>query len=633
MPYRRLRALSLMMKALYWIAGWLFLSGVVSVWGRELDPAAEVLFKHARDGNGSQLTGTVTISGIMINTPDNEGMTALMHAAKSARNDDELHVDTCQRCLKLGADVNFVDKKGYSALRYAKESGNPKIVEMLIAAGADPNIKPGAGNASSGSTSAGSSSTSAGDMNKGDYLMIGGIVVAVIGGLMLLVAAWQESKGWGIAIIVSNVISRKLEGVPSLLCMAVPLIFVLTHWNAGKNGFLAQIFGLALFFGGIYLGPGSKLGQEVAVQMKTQYAFGKSSSGSSEVGSSNSTPATDGMWMTSDFPKAQKKAKAERKILFLLITGPGWCGNCELLEKKVFSSQRFKDYAAKNIVLYRINLLSPSTSQKDLSPENWELYNKDSSESVPSIIVYDAEGGKIGKLGCYGAEDQLTVFMEQLEIQLQQTREKGNTALPSVISYEEPSNNSLFRETSNEGGLKYEKVEGNNQAAGQPASVQPVVAAPPLFAATMKNEASKVSELLASGADVNARDANGWTALMLAGYNGNRTIVQSLLDKGAEVKATTKKNTTALICASGAGHGEVVQALLDAKADVNAKDADGKTALKYATDKGHTAVVEILKKAGATEEPAPSPSPTPSAAPSMSTNSLPSAKNDDSTPK
>jgi len=46
---------------------------------------------------------------------------------------------------------------------------------------------------------------------------------------------------------------------------------------------------------------------------------------------------------------------------------------------------------------------------------------------------------------------------------------------------------------------------------------------------------AKITALIAAGADVNARDKNGWTALMVAaGRNENPAVVIALLDAGAE---------------------------------------------------------------------------------------------------
>jgi uncharacterized protein len=58
--------------------------------------------------------------------------------------------------------------------------------------------------------------------------------------------------------------------------------------------------------------------------------------------------------------------------------------------------------------------------------------------------------------------------------------------------------------------------------------------------------------LLAHGAEVNAKDDVGWTALMGASYAGHLNLVQALLAKGAEVNAKANNGKTALMVASNA---------------------------------------------------------------------------------
>ena len=52
---------------------------------------------------------------------------------------------------------------------------------------------------------------------------------------------------------------------------------------------------------------------------------------------------------------------------------------------------------------------------------------------------------------------------------------------------------------------------------------------PPLIKAVSKGDTPTTRALLAKGADVQARDANGRTALMYAAENGDPTTVQALL--------------------------------------------------------------------------------------------------------
>src|SRR5450759_4165705 len=60
-----------------------------------------------------------------------------------------------------------------------------------------------------------------------------------------------------------------------------------------------------------------------------------------------------------------------------------------------------------------------------------------------------------------------------------------------------------------------------------------------------------VRALLAHGADVNARDAKGATALMYAAIYGDVEFVNLLLDKGADPNASNDLGINALMWAAG----------------------------------------------------------------------------------
>ena len=120
-----------------------------------------------------------------------------------------------------------------------------------------------------------------------------------------------------------------------------------------------------------------------------------------------------------------------------------------------------------------------------------------------------------------------------------------------------------------------------------------------LINAAGRGDAAPVQALIANGADVNAKDSSGLTALMWASQNGRLDVVQALIAKGADVNAKDSGGLTALMSASTYGHLDVVQALLDKGADVNAKRSYGETALMMASQNGHLDVVQALLAKGA----------------------------------
>jgi uncharacterized protein len=118
-----------------------------------------------------------------------------------------------------------------------------------------------------------------------------------------------------------------------------------------------------------------------------------------------------------------------------------------------------------------------------------------------------------------------------------------------------------------------------------------------------------VKALLAGGANVNAKDRKGQTALMWAAADGHADAVATLIAAGAEFRAPLPSGFTPLLFASREGRIEVVQALLKAGADVNEslqpkKAANrgpkaGNSPLTMAIENGHFELAAVLLKAGA----------------------------------
>ena len=58
--------------------------------------------------------------------------------------------------------------------------------------------------------------------------------------------------------------------------------------------------------------------------------------------------------------------------------------------------------------------------------------------------------------------------------------------------------------------------------------------------AVIRGDVEMVRQLLRTGADVNARDRHGQTALMLAAHRGYREMVETLVEGGADLNRTAK---------------------------------------------------------------------------------------------
>ncbi len=143
-------------------------------------------------------------------------------------------------------------------------------------------------------------------------------------------------------------------------------------------------------------------------------------------------------------------------------------------------------------------------------------------------------------------------------------------------------------------GLRAMRAAAKGRRAGTSARVpsRPKVRPDVLQRAVLAGDVNALKAALEAGADVNARDARGWTALMHAANKGYAPMVESLIEAKAEVDARAADGATALFMAAAHGHSAVVDLLTKAGADPSIKGPKGRTA------EGLTAARVARKKYG-----------------------------------
>ena len=125
--------------------------------------------------------------------------------------------------------------------------------------------------------------------------------------------------------------------------------------------------------------------------------------------------ATVGAW-THDYEAAVKLAAEKNLPLFLNFTGSDWCGWCKLMDKKVFSTDVWKDWAKDKIALAYINFpRNPDFVPKKFILRNDELQRKYGIRGYPTYIVVAPDGATV--LGVLGASRDATPegFIAELE--------------------------------------------------------------------------------------------------------------------------------------------------------------------------------------------------------------------------
>ena len=113
-----------------------------------------------------------------------------------------------------------------------------------------------------------------------------------------------------------------------------------------------------------------------------------------------------------------------------------------------------------------------------------------------------------------------------------------------------------------------------------------------------------VTALIELGANINQSDGKGETAIAAAIRAQNSEMVKTLYEKGADLNQAVKSGETPLMLASQLGLGDIAQFLTQAGVDLNAKGLNGKTAMYIAVAAGALQLAQIIIKAGADAEAA-----------------------------
>ena len=126
----------------------------------------------------------------------------------------------------------------------------------------------------------------------------------------------------------------------------------------------------------------------------------------------------------------------------------------------------------------------------------------------------------------------------------------------------------------------------------------------PIMYAALYGDAEAVRLLLAHGANPNAQNDGGGTALMYAIEDAEKTRL--LLDRGADANARSGEGRTALLIAVGrAGSNAVVKLLLEKGASASVRLPDGRGALPLAVAARDASLLQLLLDHGAGRTPLP----------------------------
>jgi ankyrin repeat protein len=118
------------------------------------------------------------------------------------------------------------------------------------------------------------------------------------------------------------------------------------------------------------------------------------------------------------------------------------------------------------------------------------------------------------------------------------------------------------------------------------------------FDAARAGRTDLLGGMIDDGVSVDERDSHGYTALIIAAYDGQRQTVEFLMGRGADPCASDLKGNSALMGVAFKGETEIAD-LLVGRCDVNATNKVGQTAAMMASLFGREGVLRLLVQHGA----------------------------------
>jgi protein disulfide-isomerase len=107
--------------------------------------------------------------------------------------------------------------------------------------------------------------------------------------------------------------------------------------------------------------------------------------------------STTGLTWLTDLQSAQTRAKADKKFVLLFFHGSDWCPTCVEMQRQVFDSPAFAQYARQSLVLVDVDFPEKHKQDEELRRTNLALKAKfnlspEPGEGFPTIVLLNDTG-------------------------------------------------------------------------------------------------------------------------------------------------------------------------------------------------------------------------------------------------
>jgi ankyrin repeat protein len=237
-----------------------------------------------------------------------------------------------------------------------------------------------------------------------------------------------------------------------------------------------------------------------------------------------------------------------------------------------------------------------AAANEDLEVVNWHLdggydIEERNEDGETLLIVAAANGNRI-----------LVELLIKRGAALDAVDDLGNTALVKALSTGRVIKSNNVNEEQGEQSL----IAKILLDAGANPKLRNILGRSALQVAIQQGLLDAIRPLIVAGADVNERTQGGdydYTLIMNAAYLFQIEIMSELANAGADINARDDDDVTALMIAASRGSHRVVKPLLDLKANIGARDIVGRTALDYARLSKNVKAIALLEEAEKNLEP------------------------------
>jgi protein disulfide-isomerase len=112
----------------------------------------------------------------------------------------------------------------------------------------------------------------------------------------------------------------------------------------------------------------------------------------------NAVLGAESMWLT-DFEKAKQQAEELKKPILADFSGSDWCGWCIKLDKEVFSTKEFQEFATNNLILFLADFPAKKPQSDKEKGQNKKLADKYRIEGYPTVLLLDKDGNVLARTG------------------------------------------------------------------------------------------------------------------------------------------------------------------------------------------------------------------------------------------